>query len=921
MIVGRDPAIADINRLLSHARERTSALLIVGEPGIGKTTIFREAMRLGEEAGFAVLSCRPAASESAFALAAVADIVRDVPAAQLAVLPAPQRQALEVALHLSEPGDDPIEQSALAAGVRSLVAAMGAERPVLLGIDDVQWLDDGSAAVLAFVIRRIGPQRVAVLATQRSGEEAAIDLDAILPATTVARTQLRSLSLGAVGRLLAERFDPAPTRSSVVRIHEASQGNPLYAIELARLLADRGPLHAGEPLPVPNDIRAIVGERVGALPKPTRDLLLGAALLAHPRMTVLESIFGARTSASFHVAERAGIAWLDGGAFTFSHPLHAAAVIDGASPDERRHMHQRLADRIDDIEERAQHLALATETPDGETAQLVEAGAESAARRGNLHAAADLSERSRTLTPSDDGATARRRGLRAAELHEHAGDRVRSRALLEELLTEPLEREQRGTALRLLGELHVAEEDVAGAETALIEALSFADAVRSRATIRLVLCYVASLRLDFVQAARWAQEALDDLPDGDDDALMAEALARSAMCDFIAGFGVDWDKLDRALRLDDPGRMTLPGLGAAGVVGCVMMYAGRHAESRAIMASVRQRLFERGDEAELATAMVWSAWLETRAGNFEAAAESADEAIAYARLTSNDAMGRMALAQRAWVDAHTGDLSDARRRAAEALLPPGVGIAQIGIFVASTNALVASTLGDHLEAWEACREGIEVVDRLGVGEPAPLMFLPDAAEALVGLGELDRADRLIEAFARRGRELDRVWAIATAARCRGLLLAARGDLDGALAALEGALTAHDRLDMPFERARTLFVKGSVHRRARQRAHARQALEGARAEFQRLGARLWAERSAEELDRIGRHQPTAGDGLTPAERRAAELARAGHSNKEIAQALFVSVHTVEVHLSRAYQKLGVRSRSQLARKLASESDGN
>jgi DNA-binding CsgD family transcriptional regulator len=919
MIVGRDPAIAEINRLLSRARDGTSALLIVGEPGIGKTTIFREAMRLGEEAGFAVLSCRPAVSESVFALAAVADIVRNIPAAQWTTLPAPQRRALEVALHLAEPGDDRIEQSALAAGVHSLVAGTAADRPVLLGMDDVQWLDNGSVAVLAFVIRRIGPQRIAVLATQRSGEKAAIDLDALLPGTAVSRVHLQSLSLGAVGRLLAERFDPPPPRSSVVRIHEASQGNPLYAIELACLLADRGPLHAGEPLPVPIDIRAVVGERVGSLPKPTRDLLLAAALLAQPRMTILESIFGARTTASFHVAERAGIAWLDGGAVKFSHPLHAAAVIDGARPDERRHMHQRLADRIDDIEERAQHLALATETTGGATAQLVEAGAEAAARRGNLHAAADLFERSRTLTPGDDGATARRRGLRAAELHEHAGDRVRSRALLEELLTEPLEREQHGAALLLLGELHVAEEDLAGAEAALIEALSFADAVRSRATIRLVLCYVGTLRLDFVQSARWAQEALDDLLDGDDDALMAEALARSAMCDFIAGFGVDWDKLDRALRLDDPERMTLPGLGAAGVVGLVMMYAGRHAESRTIMASVRQRLSDRGDEAELATAMVWSAFLETRAGNFGAAAEAADAAIAYARLTSNDAMGRLALAQRAWVDAHTGDLNNARRRAAAALPPPGVGIGQIGIFLASTNALVASTLGDHLAAWHACRESMEVVEQRGVGEPAPLLFLPDAAEALIGLGELDRADRLIEGFARRGRELDRVWAIATAARCRGLLLAARGDLDGALTALEGALAEHDRIDMPFERARTLFVKGTVHRRARQRAQAKQALERAGAEFQRLGARLWAERSAEELDRIGRHQPTAADGLTPAERRAAELARAGRSNKEIAQALFVSIHTVEVHLSHAYQKLGVSSRSQLAQRLAPPSD--
>jgi DNA-binding CsgD family transcriptional regulator len=921
MIVGREVEIADVERLLSRARDQTSALLIEGEPGIGKTTLFRAAMRRGQKAGFAVLSCRAASSEAAFALAAVADIVEDIPRSYRADLPAPQLRALEAALHLADPGDEPIEPSALAAGVRSLIANVAAERPVLVGLDDIQWLDDGSAAVLAFVIRRIGGQPVAVLATKRMGEAAAINLDALLPATAVARIHLRPLSLGAVGRLLAERFDPAPTRSTVVRIHEASRGNPLYAIELARLLADRGPVPAGEPLPVPTGVRALVGERVGALPKPTRDLLLAAALLAHPRMAILERILGARTSTSFHAAERARIAWLDRGAVTFTHPLHAEAVVDVARPDERRRMHQRLAGRIDDIEERSRHLALATETPDRATAQLIEAGAETAARRGRLHAAADLFERARILAPLDAGATARRRGLRAAELHAHSGDRVRSRALLEELLAEPLEREQRGEALRLLGELHVADEDVASAEAALIEALSFADAARSRATIRLVLCYVATFRLDFVQAARWAQQALDELPDGVDNALMAEALARSAMCDFLAGSGADWDKLDRALALDDPARMTLPGLGAAGVVGLVMMYAGRHAASRPIMAAVRQRLSERGDEAELATVMLWSSWLEMRAGNFGVAAEAAEEAIAYARLTANDSIARFALAQRASVDAYMGDLDGARRRAAEAIPPPGFGGAQTGIWLAATHALVANTLGDHRAAWEACREGIEVVERLGVGEPAPLWYLPDAAEALIGLGELDRAERLIEAFARRGRELDRGWAVATAGRCQGLLLAARGDVDGALVALEGALAEHDRLDMPFERARTLFVKGMVHRRARQRAQARHALEEAGVEFKRLGARLWAERSREELDRIGRRQPRAADGLTPAERRAAELARAGRSNKEIAEALYVSVHTVEVHLSHVYQKLGVTSRSQLAQRLAPVLDDN
>ncbi|MGZ8438526.1 MAG: ATP-binding protein, partial [Candidatus Limnocylindrales bacterium] len=822
MIAGRETELGEVGRFLDRARYQASALLVVGEPGIGKTAVFLEAQRLAAEAGFAVVSCRPGALESAYSLAAVADIVRDVPAAYWAALPVPQRRALEVALYLAEPGDDPFEPSALAAGVRSLIAGMAAERPVLLGIDDIQWLDEGSAAVLGFVLRRLGRLPVAVLATTRSAEETAINLAELLPAVAVARTELKPLSLGAVGRLLSQRFDPPPSRSTTVRIHEATRGNPLYAIELAHLLSDQGPTPAAEPLPVPTTIRAVVKARVGALPRPTRDLLLGAAMLAHPQMTTLERIFGARTKGSFRAAERSGIASVDRGIVTFSHPLHAAAVVDGAGTEERRRMHRRLADGIDDLEERSRHLALATEAPDGVTAQFVEAGAETAAQRGRLHAAADLLERSQTLTPPDDVTTARRRGLRAAYLYAHAGDRARSRDLLKDLLSQPLSRQLRGDALQLEAELRLAEEDLSGSEATLVEALTFADAARDRTAIRLVLCYVQNLRFDWIRAAQSAQTAVDELPDGVDDALMADALARSAMCDFLVGSGVDWAKLERALALHDPDRLSLPGLGADGVVGLLMMYAERYAESRPIMAAVRRRLSEHGDEAELATVMLWSSWLELRVGNFSAAAATADEAIAYAELTSNDSIGRFALAQRAWVDAHTGDLKGARQRAAEAIPPPEVGVHQIGPWLAAANALVANTFGDYRGAWEACRESVEVVERLGIAEPVPFVHLPEGIEALVGLGDLDRAQRLIDALERRGRELDRVWAITTATRCRGLLLAARGDLDAAAVALEVAMAEHDRVDMPFERARTLFVKATVHRRARQRALARQA---------------------------------------------------------------------------------------------------
>jgi DNA-binding CsgD family transcriptional regulator len=351
------------------------------------------------------------------------------------------------------------------------------------------------------------------------------------------------------------------------------------------------------------------------------------------------------------------------------------------------------------------------------------------------------------------------------------------------------------------------------------------------------------------------------------------------------------------------------------VAGLLFLYVGRHAEARELLEAVRKRLAERGDERDLAHVLLWLSWLETRCGNLDAAERLADEAIAFAALTGNYSMRRWAIGQRAYVHAHRGEATEARRRAAEAGPLDERGVAQIGLWVAASLALAELSVVDPEAAWRACRPLTEAVEQFGVVEPAWLFFLPDALEALVELEQLDRAEALLDGFEGRGRELERAWALATGGRCRGLLLAARGDLAGALAALDRALVEHDRLDMPFERARTLLAKGVTERRLRHRTAARRALEEAASEFERMGARPWADRARAELDRLGGRRPRGEDELTPSERRVVELAVEGLSNKEIAARLVVTVHTVEVHLSHAYTKLGIRSRRQLARRLA------
>ena len=190
-------------------------------------------------------------------------------------------------------------------------------------------------------------------------------------------------------------------------------------------------------------------------------------------------------------------------------------------------------------------------------------------------------------------------------------------------------------------------------------------------------------------------------------------------------------------------------------------------------------------------------------------------------------------------------------------------------------------------------------------------FLPDAVEALVQLGQLADAEPLVDALERNGRRLDRPWMLALGGRCRAMLLAARGDLDAASSAVQQAMIEHDRLPMPFERARTQLLLGQIQRRQRQKAIASSTLQEALGAFERLGTPLWAERARAELARV-KVGPQQGIGLSASEQRVAELAASGLTNREISAMLFISPKTVGGNLARVYRKLGIHSRAQLGR---------
>jgi DNA-binding CsgD family transcriptional regulator len=209
---------------------------------------------------------------------------------------------------------------------------------------------------------------------------------------------------------------------------------------------------------------------------------------------------------------------------------------------------------------------------------------------------------------------------------------------------------------------------------------------------------------------------------------------------------------------------------------------------------------------------------------------------------------------------------------------------------------------------------------MGVREPAFFRIVPDEVEALVALGRLDEAEALLGPFEQAGKDLDRAWTIATGARSRALVSAARGDLDGASASADAAVREHDRLPLPFELGRAMLVRGAVERRAKRKREARDTLTKALEIFDGLGAALWADKTRAELARIGGRAASSLD-LTPTEDRVAALVAAGNTNREVADALFVSIHTVEANLKRIYRKLGVRSRTELASRFGSDTSGS
>jgi DNA-binding CsgD family transcriptional regulator/tetratricopeptide (TPR) repeat protein len=878
-------------------------LVLTGEPGIGKSTLWVAAIDVARRRGMRVVSTRASGAEARLAFAGLIDMLDEVDLRRLECLPGPQLTALEVALLRAEPGDAPPDRGAIAFGFRNALRALASEGPLLVAVDDLQWLDAPSGDALAFAARRLDDSPVSFLLARRPGRSAPLER-ALAP---LKRLEVGPLSLGATRYMLAERLELSLPRQLLRRIVDATLGNPLFALELGRGLA-AGELPAiGEELPVPDAVEHLLGERVVRLSGDSRRLLLAVALggdLREGQAVALADLD------ALDEAVQAGMLVADGDRVRPAHPLLAAAAAKHSGARERRELHLALADVVEDDELRARHLALAARAPDEALAKLVAGAAAGAAARGAVHDAAVLGKHALRLTPPD----AAERSERVLALAHFFGVAAEKQQLTD-LLTTELENlptgSARARACLLLpgGAVRRNDEIRAFLERALAESEGLPE--ERGVVLANMATNEAVIRVERIRDAEaWAEEALAAVP------------ATGGEMHRIALYSLAWPRSLRGRPIDDLrarfaalSNSALYLLGTPDrIAGQQLVWRGRLDEARALLSTMLSTADDRGEPMSYALARLHICELELRAGDWEAAERLLDE--------WSEPWERKLLAWpmyercRALLAAGRGLPEEAERWAAEAIAraeEAGVGWDRLEALRARGTAALLDH--DPLRAVEALGEVWAHAERVGIEEPGVFPVAPDLVEAWVEMGELDEAQSVTSRLRGLSARPDHPWGLATAKRCAGVVGLATEYRAEAAHGLDQAVLAYERLGLRFDAARTLLALGRAQRRHRKWGAARRSLELAEVAFADLGSPGWVDEARSELDRVSARRPQASGELTPAERRVAELAGDGLANKEIARVLFVSVKTVEGHLSHIYAKLGVRSRAQLARHLS------
>jgi ATP/maltotriose-dependent transcriptional regulator MalT len=917
-VIGREPELATAERFLDASGTAPAALLIEGEAGIGKTAIFEAVTEDGAARGFRVLQCRCSPAETKLTFAALSDLLASVTDDVLSDIPAPQRHALDVALLRAEPARATFDWRATGTGLLSALLRLSESAPVLVAIDDLHWIDRPSARTLEFAARRLAPRAIGLVVSTRppQGSDMPLALDRALPPAAVSVIRPGPLSIAALYQLIHARLGEPLERSLLVRVADSSGGNPFYALEIARALLRSGHRPGpSEALPLPDTLADLLAVHVEELSADARDVLLVAASTPSPTVELLQAVTGQRrATAGLKKAEQAGIVAVEDGRVRFTHPLLGSAVDSGASPEDRRLAHTRLARAVDGEEARVRHAALGAHAPNAQVASELERVAATGRARGAPESAAELLDLALRLTPAEDVDDWARRVVVAADYTFVTGDAARARLLLRQLpeaTPAPLQTRALVLEARIAWQTDGGPEAVDLCERALLSGAGDS-ALEAEAHT-----WAAEFS-DFDESgrsrhARAALECLGELPDPD-PGLLASALKAYAESELVLGRGLPLDAVERATELEREGTPHRVADRAEVAAGWWLVWTDDLAEARRRLEAGLKAALDERDESSLLQLYGWLRELELRSGNFEEAERRGREQLALAEQSGSERFRAAALGRIAMVEAHLGRVEEARA-AATISLASAESHSDDGLAVICLWALgfLELSLGEFAAAGEWFERAETTHERIGLVEPGYARFHADHVETLLALGRHERAGVLLERLEARARAVDRPSALAGAARCRALLHVANGETEAAEDAIAEALRQQNRLTMPFERARILLTRGQLFRRARRRKAALASLEEALAAFEGIGAPLWAATAQRELERIGLRRGDPHE-LTDTERRVAELAASGLTNKQIAGQAFLAPKSVEDVMTRVYRKLGIHSRAELGARI-------
>ncbi|MFB7583257.1 helix-turn-helix transcriptional regulator [Streptomyces hydrogenans] len=876
----------------------THRVVLSGPPGSGKTTA---AGALGRRLGLPVLRLAPRPQDARVPCAGLLEL-----ALALQALPAARELTAELDEAAGRPGSPDDAGSALR--LRRQTAALLREAPPMtLVVDNAQWLDPASAAVLGWALR-LTPD-LPVIAAERTWRPEAAGHWCGEDAYAV---RIPPLTNSQVATLLSPyRLVPR----EVTRVHTHSGGNPALALALAQVRGHTagGPIAGdAEDDPVlPAPARRLVGEWLDTVSEEVQELLTFAALDDRPDLDLLDEVAGPAAESLLAEAEAAGLVDLGQPDRTvrFTASAIGAELVARQPGHARRLLHARLAEAGRDSVRRDRHTVLAADAADPRSALHAARTAVRARQRGDHALAAELSLLAAQRTPHEDGDLLTERALTAVRDAAHYGDLARGRAAARLIVGHDTTPAQRVDALVAL--IDASGQHLHGADELFADALHAA-AGRPDLTARILIRQSIWANVnegDPQRACALAGRATDLAEAVGDTATTVMALTMRARLQRVLGHLDAETTLSRALSL--PHAAFIP------VNSTPQHLAARHAlfddrpeEARTALLPLLVEAERTGDAEATVDILRSLAEAELRAGR---CARSLDHAHRAQALTDGTSLSPApACYTSALVEGTAGRtdlaLAHARRGVDASRQEDNRVFLSRNLFALGHLLLVTGHPKEALEALEEVRD-LEKLQQ--VHDPSVLRWHPELAETLIVLGHLDRAQSLLDDTRRTATDLGRDAVLPALERTQALLDAARGDFGTAARRLNDAADRLHRL--PLERGRTLLALSHTERRGRRRASARTAARSATDLFTTHQAHPWAQNAAHTLGRL-EDAPTDDDArprLTSAERRCAELAAAGASNRDIATALTVSVKTVEATLTRVYRKLGLHSRFQLA----------